>query len=245
MDSAEPRPVFGAGHAGAGVTSGTRGGSSPRQRPASSRPLLLIANSVPQPTRVQIAYPRPAGGPVVASTTSPRRAAHDSVDAEDPRLFDPPVSAIVETLDGGTSSSSDSMWSLGTGQWQRDTCSWARFFAAAVGTGSRALGHEVRPDACLIANPSSVAGTATLTTLPNSSFTPWVGRQCRSRRTAGERRHGPVLDLRLAELWGAGRCDGPDIVVERATTRMEVAASSRHRRPAALGAPLPSALLRN
>ena len=154
MDTANPAQVFGAGHAGAAVTS-----AHPRWFLAEGATgvffdlYYLIANPNPQPTRVQVSYLLPAGEPVVREyDVAAESRLTISVDGEDPRLLDTPVSAIVETLDGGTIVVERSMWWPGNGQWQEGHLSVGDGVRQPpVGAGSRVRrlrgsGRDVCPD---------------------------------------------------------------------------------------------------
>jgi len=221
MDTINPAQVFGAGHAGASVAS-----AHPRWFLAEGATgaffdlYYLIANPNPQPTRVRVTYLLPAGQPVVREYDVAAESRHTiSVDGEDPRLLDTPVSAIVETVDGGTIVVERSMWWPGNGQWQEGhlsvgTVSASRRWALAAGY----VGSAGQADTyVLIANPSSVAGTATLTTLPNSSFTPrvvtTVPLPAHSRVSVAMSQFPDLVSQNFGTLIES---DGPDIVVERA-----------------------------
>jgi WD40-like Beta Propeller Repeat len=221
MDTTSPAQVFGAGHAGAAVTS-----AQPRWFLAEGATgvffdlYYLIANPNPQPTRVRVSYLLPAGEPLVREyDVAAESRLTISVDGEDPRLLDTPVSAIVETVDGGTIVVERSMWWPGNGQWQEGhlsvgAVSASRRWALAAGH----VGFQGEDDTyVLIANPSSVAGTATLTTLPTSSFTPRVVTTVplppHSRVSVAMSRFPDLVSQNFGTLVES---DGPDIVVERA-----------------------------
>jgi hypothetical protein len=243
MNTVNPSLVFGAGHAGAAVTA-----TNPRWFLAEGATgvffdmYYLIANPEAQATRVRITYLLPSGAPLVKEyqvAAQSRRTI--SVDGEDARLTDTPVSAIVESLDGVGIVVERSMWWPGQGQWQEGHLSAGSTATArrwAVAGGISAPGTETY---VLIANTSNVAGTATLTVLrayDGPPVTATVNLPPNSRVNVPASQVPGLLENGSAIFGMLIESDGPEIVVERATYRdfggMVWAAGH-----ASLGTPLP------
>src|SRR4029077_4147224 len=97
MDTANPPQVFGAGHAGAGVTAtNTRWFLAEGATGGFFDMYYLIANPSTQPTRVRVTYLLPNGAPPLVKQYNVLAQSRFtiSVDGEDPLLADTPVSAI-------------------------------------------------------------------------------------------------------------------------------------------------------
>jgi hypothetical protein len=221
MDTASPAQVFGAGHAGAGVpATNTRWFLAEGATGSFFDLYYLIANPTPQATRVRVTYLLPTGAPLVKQYDVPAESrATISVDGEDPRLVDTPVSAIVESLDAVGIVVERSMWWPGQGRWYEGhlaagaTATSLRWGLAA---GLVAPGTETY---VLIANTSATAGSATVTALPavgGSAATLTVALPANSRVTV------PMSQV-VGPPSGPGtwfgtlvESDGPPIVVERA-----------------------------
>jgi hypothetical protein len=168
MNTANPPTVFGAGHAGAGVTAtATQWFLAEGATGAFFDLYYLIANPTTQAATVRVSYLLPSGEPVVKQyAVAAQSRLTISVDGEDARLADTPVSAIVESTNAVGIVVERSMWWPGQGQWQEGhlsagtTASARRWLlaAGAVGPGTETY--------VLIANTGATAGTVTLTTLP-------------------------------------------------------------------------------
>ena len=167
MDTVNPGQVFGAGHAGSGVTA-----ANPRWFLAEGATggffdmYYLVANPSTQATRVRVTYLLPNGAPLVKEhDVAAQSRLTIPVDFEDARLADTPVSAIVESLNGVGIVVERSMWWPGQGRWQEGHLSAGSTVTArrwAVAGGVVGAGVETF---VLIANTSNVAGTATVTVL--------------------------------------------------------------------------------
>ena len=244
MDTQNPPTVFGAGHAGSGVTA-----ANPRWFLAEGATgvffdmYYLIANPSTQATTVQVTYLLPNGVPLVKTYPVAAQSRKTiGVDFEDARLTDTPVSAIVESLDGVGIVVERSMWWPGAGQWQEGHLSagstvTSRRWAVAggvIGTGVETF--------VLIANTSNVAGIATVTALRSHDGGAAAVRQV--AMPANSRVNVPMSQVPgLAEPGGTTfgvliESDGPEIVVERATYSDDagIVWAAGH---ASLGTPLP------
>jgi hypothetical protein len=222
MDTATPPQVFGAGHAGAGVTAtNTRWFLAEGATGSFFDLYYLIANPSTQATTARVTYLRPAGAPIVKEyQVAAQSRLTISVDGEDPLLADTPVSAIIESTSSVGLVVERSMWWPGQGQWQEghlaagSTVAARRWALAAGGVGS---GVETY---VLIANTSATAGTATLTTLPVWPGTPFLTTTVpipANSRVSVPMSQFPVLNQFDGTSFGTlVESDGPDIVVERA-----------------------------
>ncbi len=241
MDVGDPLQPFGAGHAGAGVAA-----AAPRWFLAEGATgtffdlYYLIANPSTQGTRVRITYLLPAGAPIVREHDVARESRLTvAVDFVDPLLANTPVSAVVESLDGTGIVVERSMWWPGEGLWHE-----GHLAAGATAAARRWALAEGEVDGqtetyVLIANPSAVAATATLTLVREGSEAPHETRQValppNSRVNVPMSQYEPVGGRRFGVIVES---DGPDIVVERAmyTTAGGVVWAAG---TAALGTPLP------
>ena len=224
MNTTDPPRVFGAGHAGAGVPAAQARWFLAEGATGSFFDLYyLIANPAPQAARVRVSYLLPAGAPVVKEyLVAAESRLTISVDGEDPRLLDTPVSAIVESLDGTGIVVERSMWWPGQGRWQEahlaaGSTSTSRRWALAAGGVSASSGLETY---VLIANTSDVAGTATITTLPpftgGPSVTATIPLAANSRVSVPMSQY-PALSSGFGSQFGVlVESDGPEIVVEYA-----------------------------
>jgi hypothetical protein len=242
MDTPNPAQIFGAGHAGAGVTAtNTRWFLAEGATGSFFDLFYLIANPTTQATRVRITYLLPTGAPLIKEYDVPAESRVTlSVDGEDARLSATAVSAIVESLDAVGIVVERSMWWPG-GQWYEGhlaagaTTTSLRWGLAAglVGEGSETY--------VLIANTSASAGNATVTALPGAGGTPatlTVALPANSRVTVPMSQVvGPATP---SGVWFGTlvESDGPPIVVERAiySTHEGILWSAGS---AALGTPLP------
>jgi Tol biopolymer transport system component len=243
MDTPSTGQVFGAGHAGSGVTA-----ANPRWFLAEGATgaffdmYYLIANPSTQATNVRITYLLPSGEAFAKQyLVAAQSRLTISVDGEDARLTNTPVSAIVESLDGVRIAVERSMWWPGEGQWYEGHLSagstrTARRWAVAGGVVDAGVETFV-----LVANTSNVAGNVTLTVL-RSHDGPAPARTIALR--ANSRVTVPMSQVPgLAEPGGTSfgvliESDGPAIVVERATYTDSggLVWSAGH---ASLGTPLP------
>jgi hypothetical protein len=221
MDTATPPQVFGAGHAGAGVTAtNTRWFLAEGATGSFFDLYYLIANPSTQATTARVTYLRPAGAPIVKEyAVAAQSRLTISVDGEDPLLADTPVSAIVESTSSVGLVVERSMWWPGQGQWQEGHLAAGSTVAAprwALAAGAVGPGIETY---ILIANTSSTAGTATLTTLPPAPgaivLTTTVPIPANSRVSVPMSRFVPQLGGSTS-FGTIVESDGPDIVVERA-----------------------------
>jgi len=243
MNTPSTGQVFGAGHAGSGVTA-----ANPRWFLAEGATgvffdmYYLIANPSTQATNVRVTYLLTNGAPIVKQyPVAAQSRLTISVDGEDPRLADVPVSAIVESLNGVGIVVERSMWWPGQGRWYEGHLSAGSTTTArrwAVAGGAVGPGVETY---VLIANSSNVAGNATVTVLrshdgPSASQT--------IRLPANSRINVPMSQVPgLPEPGGTTfgvliESDGPEIVIERATYTDfgGIVWSAGH---ASLGTPLP------
>ena len=245
MDTADPAQVFGAGHAGAGVTAtNTRWFLAEGATGSFFDLYYLIANPSAQATRVRVSYLLPAGAPVMKEyQVAAQSRLTISVDGEDDRLLDTPVSAIVESLDAVGIVVERSMWWPGQGQWRE-----GHLAAGATGTALRwalaagvvGFGNETY---VLIANTSGTTGTATIRTLPGVGGAPQtrtVTLPANSRVTVPMSSVvGMPAGIEPIRVFGAiVESDGPEIVVERAIYT-DVDGIVWSAGSAALGTPLP------
>ena len=224
MDTANPPQVFGAGHAGSGVIA-----ANPRWFLAEGATggffdmYYLIANPSTQATTVRVTYLLPTGAPLEKDyQVAAQSRLTISVDEQDPRLADTPVSAIIESLNAGVGIVVErSMWWPGGGQWTEGHLSAGSTVTArrwAVAGGVIGAGVETY---VLIANTSPVAGTATVTAL--RSHDGGVAAVRNVFLPANSRVNVPMSQLpNLAEAGSTTfgvliESDGPEIVVERAT----------------------------
>ena len=222
MDTLIPAQVFGAGHAGAGVTAAqTRWFLAEGATGQFFDLYYLIANPTTQATTARVSYLLPSGAPIVKTYSVPAQSRVTlSVDGEDPLLADTPVSAIVESTDAAVPIVVErSMWWPGQGQWQEGHLSagstvTARRWLLAAG----AVGPDIETYV-LVANTSGVAGTITLTTLPatpGSNVVASMPIAANSRMSIPMSRFG-ALGQNGGSVFGTlVESDGPDIVVERA-----------------------------
>jgi hypothetical protein len=222
MDTATPPQVFGAGHAGAGVTTtNTRWFLAEGATGSFFDLFYLIANPSTTAATARITYLRPAGAPIVREyPIAAQSRLTIPVASQDPLLADTPVSAIVESTSSVGLVVERSMWWPGRGQWQEghlaagSTVAARRWVlaAGAVGTGIDTF--------ILIANTSPTAGTATLTTLPSgaggSFLTTTVPIPANSRVSVPMSQFPVLTQLGGSSFGTLVESDGPDIVVERA-----------------------------
>lgn len=245
LDVRTPPQIFGAGHAGAGVTA-----TSPRWFLAEGATgtffdlYYLLANPSPQATEVRVTYLLPQGSPLVKQYALPADSRLTiSVENEDPLLAGTSVAAIVESLDGVGIVVERSMWWPGGGQWQEGhlaagSTATARRWALADGFVDGSSGAETY---VLIANTSNTAGTATITTLPpftgGSITAASIPLPPNSRISVPMSQYfpQPLLGVTFGTLIES---DGPEIVVERAMYR-NVLGILWGAGTAALGTPLP------
>jgi hypothetical protein len=224
MDTTNPPQVFGAGHAGSGVTA-----TNPRWFLAEGATggffdmYYLIANPSTQATTVRVTYLLPNGAPLEKDyPVAAQSRLTISVDEQDPRLADTPVSAIIESLNAAVGIVVErSMWWPGGGQWTEGHLSAGSTVTArrwAVAGGAIGPGVETY---VLIANTSNLAGTARVTAL--RSHDGGVAAFKDIALPANSRINVPMSQLpNLAEPGGTTfgvliESDGPQIVVERAT----------------------------
>jgi len=227
MDTLNPPEVFGAGHAGAGLTAtNTRWFLAEGATGSFFDLYYLIANPSTQATTARITYLLPTGAPLIKEYPVPAQSRVTiSVDGEDARLADTPVSAIVESTTSVGLVVERSMWWPGQGQWTEGHLSagstvTARRWALAGGD----VGHHFNGSSetyVLIANTGATAGTVTLTELTDvPSATP-------ATRTiaipANSRVSVPMSQVIVtaSPVVGNGfgtlvESDGPEIVVEQA-----------------------------
>jgi hypothetical protein len=180
MYSTQPgQAPFTAGHGGAGVTAtalkwflaeGATGGFFDLY--------VLVANPNPDPSELKVTYLFPSGEPLVKTyTAGANNRLTISVDGEDPRLENTPVSIIVESTNNQPVVVERAMW------WPSPNWYEAHLSAGTTTTGTKwALAEgENRFNVetyILIANTSDTPGTATVTFLregggfPNQFFIP-------------------------------------------------------------------------
>ena len=244
MDTANPVQVFGAGHAGSGVTA-----ANPRWFLAEGATggffdmYYLIANPSTQATHVRVTYLLPNGAPLEKEyTVAAQSRLTISVDDQDARLTDTPVSAIVESLNGVGIVVERSMWWPGGGRWTEGHLSAGSTMTArrwAVAGGVIGAGVETY---VLIANTSAIAGNATVTALRSDDGGPAASQTV--FLPANSRVNVPMSQL--PGLAGPGVTsfgvlivsDGPEIVIERATY-MDFGGIVWAAGHASLGTPLP------
>ncbi|MEO5821443.1 MAG: hypothetical protein ABIT71_13140 [Vicinamibacteraceae bacterium] len=222
MDTANPPQVFGAGHAGAGVTAtNTRWFLAEGATGGFFDMYYLIANPSTTPTRVRVTYLLPNGVPLVKEyNVAAQSRLTISVDGEDARLTDTPVSAILESLDAVGIVVERSMWWPGQGQWTEghlSAGSTATSLRWAVAGGVSGPGAETY---VLIANTSNAAGTATLTVLRTHDGAPTIATvalPANSRVNVPASQVDGLLESGSAVFGMLIESDGPQIVVERAT----------------------------
>jgi hypothetical protein len=166
-----------------------------------------------------------------------------SVENEDPRLAGTAISGIVESLDGVGIVVERAVWWPGGGQWREGhlaagSTTTARRWALADGLVERGSAAETY---VLIANTSSTAGTATITTLPGFTgaaiVTASIPLPPNSRVSVPMSQYFPP-DTFAVTFGTLIESDGPDIVVERAMYR-NVLGILWGAGTAALGTPLP------
>jgi len=210
--------AFAAGHAGAGISA-----PAPRWFLAEGATgqffdmYVLVANPSQTDTDITVTYLLPRG--VTFSKTHPvakQSRLTISVDVDDPRLLDTPVSVIVESVNGTGIIVERAMWWPGQGQWYEGHLS-----AGTTATGTRwALAEgEVNPATetyILIANTSASAGSATVTLL----FEDGTSAQQSIPLAANSRENVPVSAMfpeAANRMFSALiESDGAQIVVERA-----------------------------
>ena len=244
MNTLNPDIVFGAGHAGAGVTAtNTRWFLAEGATGNFFDMFYLIANPSTQATRVRVTYLLPSGPPLVKEyDVAAQSRLTIGVDGEDDRLLNTPVSAILESLNGVGIVVERSMWWPGQGLWQEGHLSVGSTATAqrwAVAGGVSGPGAETF---VLIANTSNTAGTATLTVLRShgngAATTHQVALPPNSRVNVPAGQVPGLLENGSAIFGMLIDSNGPEIVVERATYRdfggMIWAAGH-----ASLGTPLP------
>jgi hypothetical protein len=222
MNTANPAQVFGAGHAGSGVTAtNTRWFLAEGATGIFFDMYYLIANPNPQPTRVRVTYLRPSGAPIVKQyNVAAQSRLTISVDFEDPLLADTPVSAVLESLDAVGIVVERSMWWPGQGQWQEGHLSAGSTTTSrrwAVAGGVSGPGAETY---VLIANTSNSAGVATLTVLRAYDGPPTfatVDLPANSRVNVPASQVPGLLENGSAVFGMLIESNGPEIVVERAT----------------------------
>jgi hypothetical protein len=223
MDTANPATVFGAGHAGSGVTAtNTRWFLAEGATGGFFDMYYLLANPSTTPTRVRVTYLLPTGAPLVKEyNVAAQSRLTISVDGEDARLTDTPVSAVLESLDNVGIVVERSMWWPGQGQWQEGHLSAGSTSTARRWVVAGGVLNSTTETYVLIANTSNTAGTATLTVLRShdggGTTTHQVSLPPNSRvnvptsQVPGLSETGGTLFGMLIES------DGPEIVVERAT----------------------------
>ena len=245
MDTRNPATIFGAGHAGSGVTAtSTRWFLAEGATGGFFDMYYLIANPSTQATRVRVVYLLPTGAPVVREyDVAAQSRLTISVDGEDPRLADTPVSAILESLTPGVGIVVErSMWWPGQGQWQEGHLSagatrTARRWAVAGG-----VANDDTETYVLIANASDSPGTATITVLRShdagGTTTHTVALPANSRINVAASGVPGLLEPGGTQFGMLIESDGPDIVVERATYTNSggIVWAAGH---ASLGTPLP------
>ena len=248
MNVLAPPQIFGAGHAGAGVTA-----TSPRWFLAEGATgtffdlYYLLANPSAQATRVRVTYLLAQGTPFVKEYALPAESRLTiSVENEDPRLAGTAISGIVESLDGVGIVVERSMWWPGGGQWQEGhlaagSTTTARRWVLADGDVSTFPGAESETYV-LIANTSATAGTATITTLPPFTGAPVVHASVplppNSRVSVPMSQYPALAQFGGSTFGTLVESDGPEIVVERAMYR-NVLGIFWGAGTAALGTPLP------
>ncbi len=243
MNTENPAIVFGAGHAGAGVTAtNTRWFLAEGATGNFFDMFYLIANPSTQATQVQVTYLLPTGAPIVKTySVAAQSRLTIGVDDEDARLLNTPVSAILESQNGVGIVVERSMWWPGQGQWQEGHLSAGSTATSrrwAVAGGVSGNGSETF---VLIANTSGFAGTATLTVLrtedgPLTTHTVALPPNSRVNVPAGA---VPGLLQNGSAVFGMLiESDGPEIVVERATYS-DVGGMVWAAGHASLGTPLP------
>ena len=227
MDTLNPPQVFGAGHAGAGVTAtNTRWFLAEGATGSFFDLYYLIANPSTQPTTARVTYLLPTGAPLIKEYPVPAQSRVTiSVDGEDARLADTPVSAIVESTTSVGLVVERSMWWPGQGQWQEGHLSagstvTSRRWALAGGSVQLNGGYETY---VLIANTSATAGTVTLTVLTDPGFSTPITRTVAV--APNSRVSVPMSQVVAPTLNGYPsrfdfgtlvESDGPEIVVEQA-----------------------------
>ena len=245
MNVLTPPQIFGAGHAGAGVTAtSTRWFLAEGATGTFFDLYYLLANPSAQATRVRVTYLLPQGTPVVKEYALPAESRLTiSVENEDPLLAGTAISGIVESLDGVGIVVERSMWWPGDGQWQEGhlaagSTSTARRWALADGFVD-VSGSETY---VLIANTSSTAGTATITTLPPLTGAPVVHASVplppNSRVSVPMSQYPGLTEVGFSTFGTLVESDGPEIVVERAMYR-NVLGIFWGAGTASLGTPLP------
>ena len=223
MDTANPPQVFGAGHAGSGVTA-----ANPRWFLAEGATggffdmYYLLANPSTQPTTVRVTYLLPSGAPLEKDyAVAAQSRLTISVDEQDARLTDTPVSAIIESLNGVGIVVERSMWWPGGGRWTEGHLSAGSTMTArrwAVAGGVIGAGVETY---VLIANTSNFAGNATVTALRSDDGGPAASQVV--PLPANSRVNVPMSQLPGLAVPGGTSfgvlivSDGPEIVIERAT----------------------------
>jgi hypothetical protein len=222
MYSAAPgQPPFAAGHGGAGVPAtalkwflaeGATGGFFDLY--------VLVANPNPQESRLQVTYLFPSGEPLVKNyTAGPNNRLTISVDTEDPRLENTPVSVIVESTNSQPVVVERAMW------WPSPNWYEAHLSAGTTSTGTKwalAEGENAFDGETyiLIANTGATAGTATVTFLQEG--TPYHGGPAPIQITVPLKANSRT-NVRPADVPGLAvrfgtvvESDGVPIVVERA-----------------------------
>ncbi|MFI5075932.1 MAG: hypothetical protein ACHQRO_01255 [Vicinamibacteria bacterium] len=223
MDTANPPQVFGAGHAGSGVIA-----ANPRWFLAEGATggffdmYYLLANPSTQPTTVRVTYLLPSGAPLEKDyAVAAQSRLTISVDEQDARLTDTPVSAIIESLNGVGIVVERSMWWPGGGRWTEGHLSAGSTMTArrwAVAGGVIGAGVETY---VLIANTSNFAGNATVTALRSDDGGPAASQVV--PLPANSRVNVPMSQLPGLAVPGGTSfgvlivSDGPEIVIERAT----------------------------
>jgi hypothetical protein len=215
---------FTAGHAGVGVTAPANRWFLAEGATGSFFDLfVLIANPGADSSALSVSYLLPSGERFSKTyNVAGRSRLTISVDGEDPRLADTPVSIVVETTNGKPVVVERAMW-WPQGQWHE-----AHLSAGATETGVRwavadgQIGRDVVTDAVvetylLIANTSSRPGSATVTLIPEagSEVTHTVPLPANSRVNVPLSPLFPK-DTRL-RVGALVESDGVEIVVERAT----------------------------
>ena len=165
------QPPFAAGHGGAGVTAtalkwflaeGATGGFFDLY--------VLVANPNPAASTLKVTYLFPSGEPLVKNyTAGANNRLTISVDTEDPRLENTPVSIIVESTNNQPVVVERAMW------WPSPNWYEAHLSAGTTATGTKwALAEGENGSAMetyiLIANTGATDGTATLSFLRQGSL---------------------------------------------------------------------------
>jgi hypothetical protein len=231
MYSTRPgQPPFAAGHGGAGVTAPALRWFLAEGATGSFFDLfVLVSNPAATPAEINVTYLLPSGAPFTKPyTVGPQNRLTLSVQHEDPRLADTPVSVIVESTNNQPVVVERAMW-WPKGQWHE-----AHVTAGATETGTRWAVAEGEVERAanqvdvltetylLIANTSPRDGTATVTLAPETGIgfpvTFQVDLKASSRVSVplSEYLTGTPL-IGSALKYGANiQSDGVDIVVERA-----------------------------